>query len=129
MTKPKVGLLAPRAYKEASLELRQAVAGGCGPGGLGDYLVPDTLWGLSVRKACNIHDWEYHFGKTQQDKKVADENFLDNMIRLIQAANGWRVLMWLRKRRARKYYKAVRDYGGPFYWLGKDTVYMEVDDE
>ena len=34
---------------------------GCGPGGAGDKLVPDTMYGLDVSNACRIHDWYYRF--------------------------------------------------------------------
>lgn len=96
------------------------IAGGCGPGGLGDYLVPDTLWGLSVRPACSIHDWLYHWGLTLKDKDSADRVFLNNMIRLIRSHTRWGWLKKLRLRRAKTYYHMVHTFGGPAFWKGKN---------
>lgn len=49
-------------------------SGGCGPGGIGDWIVPDTMWGLNVKPACLIHDIEYYEGITKQDKIEADKH-------------------------------------------------------
>ena len=107
----------PVSYHRADDDLRDAVAGGCGPGGLGDYLVPDCIWGLCITPSCAIHDWMYHWGVTRTDKKEADDIFLDNMLVQIEDAGSW-----LRVRRflARRYYRAVAWFGGPSFWDGKD---------
>jgi len=122
----KVRLLAPPAYLNASETLRKEIIGGCGPGGFGDFLVPDTIWFLSITPACSIHDWEYHFGETEEEKKVADKNLLDNMLRMIRDAGGWKILRILRRRRAMTYYWFVSNCGGPAFWDGKDTEYLEL---
>jgi hypothetical protein len=113
----------PCCYHDAPLVLRNAVAGGCGPGGLGDYIVPDTLYGLSVKPACAIHDWQYHYGVTLADKDDADNNFRDNMVRLIKAQGSWGIIENLRLRRARTYYEMVSHFGGPAFWAGKSSIY------
>jgi hypothetical protein len=87
-----------------------AICGGCGPGQWGDYFVPDTLWGLSIKLACEIHDYMYHVGKTAEDKFRADSMFLQNMIALIWRGSNWFTFP-LRVLRAAKYYVAVARYG------------------
>ena len=58
-------LLAPDSYINASQEEIENKTGGCGPGDIGDWFVPDTMYGESVFLACQIHDWMYGEGKTQ----------------------------------------------------------------
>jgi len=113
----------PCCFHDATPEQIKAAAGGCGPGGLGDYLVPDTMWGLSVKRACEIHDWEYKYGKTLQDKINADNNLRDNLVRLIKAQDSWGWLENLRLRRAQTYYEMVKNFGGPSFWKDKSSIY------
>lgn len=105
-----VDLAAPVSYWEADPYLLKERTGGCGPGKFGDFFVPDTVWGLSIFRACQIHDWMYSEGYTADDKKIADSTFLDNMLTIIEAKSGW-LLRKLRSYRAMTYYIAVRDFG------------------
>lgn len=114
---------------------------GCGPGGLGDFLVPDTMWGLSVREACRIHDGYYrHWPESiEAARERADLILRNNCIRIIDAAFAAGVeaisrrkykLEWCRQRalkrqrwlyeqrleRAQLYYVMVRRFGGPAYF-------------
>jgi hypothetical protein len=107
---------------------------GCGPGGWGDWLVPDTIYGLSVIEACRIHDWYYRFywQDTEGARERADKILLNNMIRIIEAGTGNRWLLRLRLHRARLYYRMVRDYGAPAYFehdRNSDVEYREVESE
>ena len=113
-------LFAPESYWNATDDERNAVVGGCGPGGIGDWLVPDTVYFLSIKEACKIHDWMYAFGETAEDKVEADEVFLNNMIRIIDAETWFDWVKWLRKKRAYKYYWAVKNLGGPAFWDDKN---------
>ena len=98
----------------------EEVVGGCGPGGLGDWFVPDTIYGISIRESCRRHDWCYFVGRTQADKEQADRGFLNNMLRQIDDCDFLRCLNVLRRRRARLYYEAVRIFGGPAFWNEKN---------
>lgn len=118
---PKVYGYQPCSYFEASQQMIKDVAGGCGPGGVGDLLVPDKMYGLSVRPACSIHDWMYHYGIDFDDKKKADGVFLENMVRIIKKNTKWGWVKSLRLRRARIYFEAVSRYGGPAYWDEKNN--------
>ena len=112
-------LYAPESYWTATPEQRKTICNGCGVAGWKGKLVPDTMWGLNISKACDIHDWMYHFGKTEEDRCEADRVFLNNLIRIINAEGGW--LAFLRRYRATTYYNAVHSFGGPAFWDNKNA--------
>ena len=115
----KTFLFAPPEYWKLSEDERKAFR--CGPGrGVLEWLVPETIYGLCVTPACSIHDFMYAHGSTPMDKDEADRVFLNNMIRLIEAAGGPWILRMLRLRRARVYYEAVSHFGGPEFWNTKN---------
>ena len=116
-----VFLSAPAKYWGTPAEVIDEITGGCGPGGLGDYLVPDTVWRLSIFYPCRIHDFQYHEGNTEQDKKIADETFLNNMIRVVKAKSKWSLLKKFRLLRCKRYYQAVHWFGGPAFWNNKEV--------
>ena len=91
---------------------------GCGPGGIGDFFVPDTVWGLSIRDACRIHDWHYRHCEeaSEEDRKRADRILRNNAQRIVDASTKWRWVKRLRYTRIKTYYKMVRAFGGPAYW-------------
>ena len=112
-----MNLYAPESYLSATKEARNATCNGCGTEGFGGWIVPDTIWGLSISECCNIHDWMYEHGVSIEDKREADRVFLNNMMRLIEEGCAW--LRFLRRIRARTYYRSVRDFGGSAYWDNK----------
>ena len=116
----KLLLFAPENYVLASLAVRAQVVNGCGPGGWKVDIIPDTIYGLNVSEACNIHDWMYTTGETLADKEEADRVFLNNILRLIDAADSIWLLRKLRRIRAREYFEAVSHFGGPAFWAGKN---------
>ncbi len=91
------------------------ICNGCGAANSKFDFVPDTMWGMSIKPACNIHDFDYHIGKTIEDKQRADRRFLNNLLRLINRGKS-KILKLLRRRRALKYYDAVDLMGGPAFW-------------
>ena len=113
-------LYAPESFIRATPQIRRAVVNGCGPSGWKAALIPDRVWGLHIAPVCDIHDWMYTLGETIAQKDEADRVFLNNMLRLIDAAGGPGWLKWLRRRRAHKYYLAVVCFGGPAYWTDKN---------
>ncbi|HBD18665.1 MAG TPA: hypothetical protein DC063_00190 [Arenimonas sp.] len=82
--------------------------------------MPDTIYGLRVTAACDIHDYMYFIGDGIEDKDAADRVFLNNLLRLIAAGTRWDWLRRLRALRARTYYAAVCAFGGPAFWHGKN---------
>ena len=116
---PAVPLYADEAFWNATKEEVDKVAQGCGPGWFGDYLVPDTVWGgLSIERACRIHDWQYAQGI---DKEISDIIFLENMERIIVACTKWNWLKRLRLSQADMYYKVVVFAGDHAYAADKNN--------
>jgi hypothetical protein len=111
-------LFAPPDFWRLSAIAKKKICNGCGTKGLCGYLIPDTIWGLKITAACDIHDFMYAVGKTLKDKEEADRVFFNNMLRLIDKGSPW--LKWLRRRRAKTYYDAVCLLGGPAFWAGKN---------
>lgn len=114
-----VRLYAPPEFWQLTPAEKEKRCNGCGPKGYGLF-IPDTIWGLRITPACDIHDFMYALGETEADKCEADRVFLNNMIRLIDAAGSWSIVRWLRQRRAMTYYQAVHELGGPAFWSGKN---------
>ena len=113
-------LWAPAEYWDLTPAQKKEICNGCGTKGIVGYVVPDSLWGLCITEACNIHDYMYEAGETIEEKYEADRVFLNNMLRLVDTSIVW-PLRVLRTRAAVKYYYAVRDCGGPAYWAGKNN--------
>lgn len=91
----------------------------CGSG-WSSKLVPNTIYGLDIKPVCCIHDFMYKVGVTIEHKDSADRTFLNNMLRIIESKKSWWFPHSLARRRALKYYEAVRNFGGTAYWDGKD---------
>ena len=114
-----VFLFAPPEYWKLTGEERKNYR--CGPGrGILERIIPDKILGCDIQPACGIHDFQYGQGRTDQDKADADEVFLNNMIRLIEAYGGRECMVRWRLNIAREYYEAVQHYGGPAYWNEKN---------
>jgi hypothetical protein len=116
-----VSLWAPEEYWQLSDEQRRDLCNGCGTKGLGGYVVPDTIYGLRITVACDIHDFMYATGRSIEDKQTADRVFLNNMIRIIEAKTKRFFLRKLRTTRAYTYYLSVCNFGGPAFWSGKNS--------
>lgn len=111
-------LIAPLTMVRASMEDILAQTNGCGRAGIEDWLVPDTIWGLDISPVCRVHDWMYIDAAESarrhrdQDKLTEAEHFADgifgaNLIGLIKQKTRFRVMQWMRLRRAYKYVYAV----------------------
>ncbi|MCK5099015.1 MAG: hypothetical protein KAR45_12990 [Desulfobacteraceae bacterium] len=109
-------LAAPKSFWDADQELRDAVVGGCGPGGSGDKLVPDTMYLLSVTAACAIHDWCFAIWNDKAGFKLANNLFKNNMLRIIDQRGGNNRIKCLRQKRAVKYFKGVHYLGEPSFF-------------
>jgi len=86
---------------------------------MGDRLVPDTVWGLSVKEACEIHDEMYGLGMTQFEKDIADGTFFLNMRNIIIQRSG-KFFMRLRLVRAHTYEFMVKKFGRGAFFKGKE---------
>jgi hypothetical protein len=90
------------------------------------HLIPNTIWGLSITEASDIHDWMYVYPKsfaTKQDalnwKHMADNLLLDNIITIIERDTYWTLLKIIRRQRAMAYYSAVDEAGVESFLDGK----------
>jgi len=116
----KTELYAPEGYWALPESVRKQYR--CGPGrGILESLIPETMYGLNISAACSIHDYMYIHGATEEDRVIADEVFLNNLIRIIEANTTNKLLLCLRLRRAKTYYNAVRLFGGPSFWNDKNS--------
>ena len=105
-------------YMELDDAERFVICNGCGAANSKFDFIPDTLYGLSIKEACYRHDYAYHVGRTEEDKKAADEQFLRNMLTIINTQSNT-FLKWPRRWRAMTYYSAVCDKGHKAFWAGK----------
>ena len=87
---------------------------GCGPGeGIGDKIIPDTMYLLDVKVCCIVHDIDWEAATSMHDIMRANERFLINLIRLINGESSFGMKV-LRRYRAITYYDAVQDIGAKF---------------
>lgn len=108
-------LTMPQSFLEATDKEIEEKTGGCGPGKYGDYFVPDTILFVSIKEACVIHDWEYSFAESFEDKKNADMNFLMNMLNINYNRSKSKVMRRIRDQIIFKYFISVYYYGDPFF--------------
>jgi hypothetical protein len=94
------------------------IVNGCGAAGSKFDFVPDTIFGLPIKHACYIHDHAYSVGQTLEDKVRADNQFLCNLIAIINSESVW-FLKWPRRQRALLYFNMVCDMGYSAFWAGK----------
>lgn len=114
-------LIYPTGYWNVSEEYREKNCNGCGTAGWKGAIVPDTMYGLSIVEACNIHDVAYSLGRTLQDKIAADLDFYENLKIIIAENSNW-FTRKLRNVRAYWYYKAVAVAGKKAFLAGKDGI-------
>jgi hypothetical protein len=113
------------AYRELALDDIELfkIVNGCGAAGSKFDFVPDTILGLPIKHACYVHDFDYHVGKTLEDKYAADSRFLDNLLAIIHN-ESIKFLKWPRRLRAMTYYNAVCDFGYEAFNAGKTAVHI-----
>lgn len=133
----KVILFAPEWYWLIPESEREK--GSCGPGsGFGEWLVPETIWGMPYTDCCQIHDKMYDkkwnpdiknallLNELERTKRLleikdeADRVFLNNILRKIDFYSANNLMRAIRKRRAFTIYDAVSLGGGPAYWNDKN---------
>ena len=118
-----VKLYAPQDYWKLSPDAHKEICNGCGPaGGWKRKYIPDHLLFISIKKACDIHDYMYFVGKTEADREEADRVFLNNMLRIVETESSFWWTKALRRRLALDYYAAVRDYGAVYFWADKNSA-------
>jgi hypothetical protein len=133
-------LYAPAYIHNMSDEELDSHSNGCGSKYC-SWLVPNTIYFLNIKDACDIHDITYLWGcgprkfdfrapdggfqnvRSAEDKAESDRIFLNNLLRIIDKRSCCKLLAFIRRKRAFKYYEAVSVFGGPSYW---DTAAEEA---
>lgn len=106
-------------YKELNSHQKEFVCNGCGGKG-GLINPPEFLFHAS----CNHHDFLYWRGCTEADRKKADTEFYEMMLKDIEEAKWYlkpHYHIW-----AWTYYKSVRIAGKKFFYYG-DKMKNQVD--
>ena len=109
-------LITPAGYY--GIPKKERDSWGCGPGGFGDWFVPDTVYGLSVKPACQRHDFRYRFRKDKNEKtrKLDDLELLANLQIIIHNKTKGFFLRRFRFTRSRTMYWFVRKLGKSAYY-------------
>lgn len=111
----KVILYANPKYWALSDKDKVEICNGCGAKGAWyNFLIPGGIF----KQSCNIHDYDYFIGKTEQDKKDADRRFYQNNKRIVKATKN-PLLRRYRAFKARAFFKAVEDLGSEAFWSNK----------
>jgi len=69
--------------------------------------IPDTIYGISIKKSCCIHDDDFERGGDIVDFNNANIRFLQNMLTEIREGIVWWKPTFLANRRAMSYYEGV----------------------
>ena len=102
------------AYAAATPEqLAAANVNGCGPGGWRVDLIPDHLGDVDITDACNLHDYLYFLGGSEEDRLMADVLLYTNIAAKILLNDGY--LVPLQMAAAAIFYRAVRNGGAAFF--------------
>lgn len=118
-----VKLYAPINFWDFKIKELKERGYGCGPGGLGNKIIPDSMYLLCVWWPCAIHDHMYRDEKARTlfDKWAADVVLLTNLNDWIEAKTKYQPMKALRRHRAITYFTAVRDTGEKSFFKGKET--------
>lgn len=93
-------------FNDASKPEDKRICNGCGTASTA--FIPDTMWGLNISVVCNIHDASRTLARDQKEVDEGDLLFLKNLIAFIDAHSNF-IMRFLRRRRALKYYEAVKE--------------------
>ena len=94
----------------------------CGAGhGLGERLVPESVFGVRITPACYIHDHCWALAEPSwADFHAANSIFLHNMLAIIQTRSSHKLARAIRNYRALTYYNAVDIAGQDIFWALKN---------
>ncbi len=108
------GLLAPESYRKLSDDEKYEITNGCGPG-RATGLVPNSIFGVDLKPACDIHDYTYARPSSMRDRKDADDLFLLNMHKLMTRKLTSAPMRFIGTIGIGVYYMAVRLFGGQHF--------------
>ena len=105
-------LIAPNSYRQNTALNTPTYINGCGGQGLTSSIISNSLFGLNINEACNIHDYMYEQGI---DKLDSDNIFLKNMLTLINQDSSSNIIKHLRKAKAYLYFLGVKLFENIFF--------------
>lgn len=103
----------PDSYTAADRADIERVTNGCGPGGWRVDLIPDHLGDVDISEPCRIHDWEYSFGGSEEDRLKADVRLYVNVAGNVLLNDSYAVPLQMAA--AVIFYRAVREAGAAFW--------------
>ena len=104
---------APEGYKPL-----ECYPTACGPGHLGDILIPDNIFGVDLRPSCHIHDYSWRVAEpTKEDFNQSNLMFLRNMRNAVKHFQKSKNLLGISYMIAESYYDAVNSFLGWLHFL------------
>ena len=114
----------PLRWRHLNVEERKLIANGCG--GKGSWLKPPVWLFLA---SCDVHDFNYWLGHTEEDRKKADRQFYEMMLKDVERTPWW-YPKFMARWRAWLYYKGVRRYARDyFYFADAEKTRADLDRE
>jgi hypothetical protein len=97
-----------KRYRDLTPEEKAEHTNGCGAKG-GWFNPPDFIF----TEDCNRHDWLYTLGGSEEDRKLADQILLDDMLLAAASTSWWG--RWRYRILAHIYYRAIRLFGAKYF--------------
>lgn len=100
----------------------------CGAGqGIGDWVIPEKMFGLKISPACYIHDEDWAVAPpTWEAFHAANSRFLHNLIAIVEATSKSSFLKHIRLYRCVTYYNAVDSRLNKIFWILKNKQQIEL---
>lgn len=95
----------------------------CGAGrGIGDLVVPESIFWLKVSPVCYIHDIMWQMAQpTWTEFHQSNSTMMHNLLTVIEKRSSNKWLEHLRNYRAITFYNAVDVLGEPIFWAVKEN--------
>jgi len=107
----KYNLYARKEFWDLTADEIKEISNGCGAANAAVDYVPDSIYGLKISVACDIHDFDYYTGGSKEDKILSDLMLLINILLIIKQHRGNKFIQTLRFSRAIKYFFMVDFFG------------------
>lgn len=93
----------------------------CGAGsGIGDIIVPESIFGIKVSPVCYIHDIMWQMAEPSwRDFHHSNSVMLHNLLTVVHDKSANRFMEHLRNYRVVTFYNAVDTIGEPIFWASK----------
>ena len=113
-----INLYCPQGYTQLTKEQKKEICNGCGSK---EGWLTKIIFGGKFVECCNIHDYMYSIGLSQEDKDIADRVFYNNMNRVIATIDN-KTLKYYYKVKAHIFYKSVKTFGESAFWSSEKVM-------